>query len=105
MTVADSGASYVHWGALTFLAMLASLLLPHQFQIAVVENVREEHLARATWLFPLYLLLINVFVLPITLGGLLHFPAGTVDADTFVLTLPMAAHREALREHGEAGDK
>src|SRR5262245_56997580 len=96
MTVADSGANYVQWWSLTFLSMLASMLLPRQFQIAVVENVREEHLARATWLFPLYLLLINIFVLPITLGGLLHFPDGTVDADTFVLTLPMAAHREAL---------
>src|SRR5499426_1048692 len=96
MTVADSGASYVNWWSLTFLSMLASLLLPRQFQIAVVENVREEHLTRATWLFPLYLLLINVFVLPLALGGLLYFPAGTVDADTFVLTLPMAAHREVL---------
>src|SRR5262249_57945794 len=72
------------------------MLLPRQFQIAVVENVSELHLARATWLFPLYLLLINIFVLPITLGGLLRFPDGSVDADTFVLTLPMAEHHEAL---------
>src|SRR5574341_2369431 len=76
--------------------MLSIMLLPRQFQIAVVENVNEHHLARATWLFPLYLLLINIFVLPMTLGGLLHFPDGSVDADTFVLTLPMAEHREAL---------
>ncbi len=71
--------------------MLSILFLPRQFQIAVVENVNENHLRKAIWLFPLYLLLINLFVLPIALGGLLHFPAGTVDADTFVLTLPMAA--------------
>jgi PAS domain S-box-containing protein len=96
MTMADSGTDYVNWGSLTFLSMLSIMLLPRQFQIAVVENVSEQHLARATWLFPLYLLLINIFVLPITLGGLLHFPDGSVDADTFVLTLPMAAHREAL---------
>ena len=96
MTVADSGTSYANWWSLTFLSMLSIMLLPRQFQISVVENVNERHLARATWLFPLYLLLINIFVLPITLGGLLHFPDGSVDADTFVLTLPMAEHRQAL---------
>jgi Na+/proline symporter len=51
---------------------------------------------RAIWLFPLYLLLINIFVLPIAVGGLMHFPDGSVDADTFVLTLPMAEQQELL---------
>jgi PAS domain S-box-containing protein len=96
MTVADTGTSYGNWWSLTFVSMLSIMLLPRQFQIAVVENVSEQHLARATWLFPLYLLLINIFVLPIALGGLLQFSDGSVDADTFVLTLPMAEHREAL---------
>ncbi len=96
MTVADGGGSYGNWWSLTFLSMLSIMFLPRQFQIAVVENVNESHVARATWLFPLYLLLINIFVLPITLGGLLHFPDGGVDADTFVLTLPMAEQREGL---------
>jgi signal transduction histidine kinase len=62
----------------------------------VVENVNENHVAKAIWLFPLYLLAINIFVLPITFAGLMHFPAGTVDADTFVLTLPMALRQESL---------
>ena len=92
---ADSASSYGSWGTLTFLSMLSVLLLPRQFQIAVVENVNEQHVRRAVWLFPLYLFLINIFVLPIALGGLLHFPSG-VDADTFVLTLPMAHGQEAL---------
>ena len=84
------------WGALTFLSMLSIMFLPRQFQIGVVENVNESHLRKAIWLFPLYLLLINVFVLPIALGGMLHFPGGQVDADTFVLTLPMAQQQELL---------
>jgi hypothetical protein len=42
------------------------------------------------------MLLINVFVLPIALGGLLHFSGQGVDADTFVLTLPMAQRQEGL---------
>jgi len=83
------------WAALTFLSMMSVLLLPRQFQIAIVENVDENHLRRALWLFPLYLLLINIFVLPIALGGLLLFGNG-IDADTFVLTLPMVHHQQGL---------
>jgi Na+/proline symporter len=64
--------------------------------VAVVENVDERHLNKALWLFPLYLLAINIFVLPIAFGGLLHFASGTVDADTFVLTLPIAEQRPWL---------
>ena len=84
------------WVTLTVLSMAAILFLPRQFQITVVENVDERHLDKAVWLFPLYLLLINIFVLPIALGGLLYFSPGTVDGDTFVLTLPMAEHQSAL---------
>jgi Na+/proline symporter/nitrogen-specific signal transduction histidine kinase len=97
LTTADTAAGYGNWAALTFLSLLSVLLLPRQFQIAVVENVNEAHLRRAAWLFPFYLFLINLFVLPIALGGLLHFGAGGgVDADTFVLTLPMANQSEGL---------
>ena len=76
--------------------MLAIMFLPRQFQVAVIENMDERHLNKAIWLFPLYMLAINVFVLPIAFGGILHFPDGSVDADTFVLTLPMAAKQEGL---------
>jgi Na+/proline symporter/signal transduction histidine kinase len=87
---------YASWVWLTILSMLAILFLPRQFQVAVIENLDERHLNKAIWLFPLYMLAINVFVLPIAFGGLLHFPDGTVDADTFVLTLPMVERQEAL---------
>ena len=66
------------------------MLLPRQFQVAVVENSDERQIRRAIWLFPLYLLLINLCVIPIAVAGLLAFPDGQVDPDTFVLTLPMA---------------
>jgi Na+/proline symporter/nitrogen-specific signal transduction histidine kinase len=94
----QGGASgnYTTWASLTVLSMLAIILLPRQFQVAVVENVDERHLNKAIWLFPLYLFAINIFVLPIALGGLMHFPPGTVDADTYVLTLPMSEHRTWL---------
>jgi len=94
----QGGASgnYMTWASLTVLSMLAIILLPRQFQVSVVENVNERHLNKAIWLFPLYLFAINIFVLPIALGGMMHFPAGTVDADTFVLTLPLSGDKTWL---------
>jgi len=87
---------YANWVWLTILSMMAIMFLPRQFQVAVIENVDEKHVNKAIWLFPLYMLAINVFVLPIAFGGLLRFPGGSVDADTFVLTLPMAEKQELL---------
>jgi hypothetical protein len=88
--------AYEQWFALTLLAMLSVLFLPRQFQVMVVENVDERHVRRASWAFPLYLLLINLFVLPVALGGLLHFGAGGADPETFVLSLPLSQGWHAL---------
>ena len=63
-------------------------MLPRQFQVSVVENTSEQHIKKALWLFPLYLFIINIFVLPIALGGRLLLGSST-DADTYVLSLPM----------------
>jgi len=82
--------------AMTLLSLFAILLLPRQFHVTVVENHDEREVKRAAWLFPLYLLLINLFVLPIALAGMLTFPAGSVDSDMFVLALPLAAQSELL---------
>jgi len=87
---------YGQWFSLTLLAMLSVVLLPRQFQIMVVENVNERHLRRAAWVFPAYLLLINIFVLPVALGGLLVFGPGTMDPEAFVLSLPLASGQHAL---------
>ncbi|MGE5338192.1 MAG: sodium:solute symporter family transporter [Gemmatimonadota bacterium] len=87
---------YAQWFALTLLSMLSVIFLPRQFQVMVVENVDEAHLRRAAWAFPAYLLAINVFVLPIAFGGLLYFAPGTANADTFVLSLPLAEKQNLL---------
>lgn len=94
----DPGASgvWAQWFALTLLSMLSVLMLPRQFQVMVVENVRESHLRRALWVFPLYMLLINLFVLPIALGGLLYFGTGSMNPENFVLSLPLADGQHAL---------
>jgi Na+/proline symporter/signal transduction histidine kinase len=91
-----AAGSYASWAWLTVLSMLAIMFLPRQFQIAVVENVNENHLGKAIWLFPLYMLAMNLFVVPIAFGGVMHFPAAGADPDTFVLTLPMVEKQEAL---------
>jgi len=84
----DEPAGHFTWMSYFVLSMSAILFLPRQFHVAVVENSDEKHILTAMWLFPLYMLLINIFVLPIALGGLLMgYPAG--EADRFVLLLPM----------------
>ncbi len=82
--------------ATMLLSFVAIILLPRQFHVAVVENHNEAEIKRARWLFPLYLVLINLFVVPIALAGLLTFPTGTVDSDMFVLALPLHAGSSIL---------
>ncbi len=76
--------------------MSAVLFLPRQFHLAVVENTQPHFLEKASWMFPLYLLLINLFVLPIAIGGLYYFQGQAVEPDTFVLTLPLAMGQQKL---------
>ncbi len=67
---------------------MAVMFLPRQFHVAVVENYSAGHIKKAMWLFPLYLFLINVFVLPIAYGGLLIGDIGS-SADYYVLSIPL----------------
>jgi len=91
LTIHAPGGAYLAWSLHILLSMFAVLFLPRQFQVLVVENVNENHLDKAVWLFPAYLLLINLFVLPIAFGGILHFGnVPSIEADYFVLTLPLA---------------
>jgi signal transduction histidine kinase/Na+/proline symporter len=89
------GLGVVAWVSHLALSAVAVLLLPRQFHVAVVENTDVAHVRTAMWLFPLYLFLINLFVLPVALAGLLlGHPAAA--ADTFVLRLPLDAGRPIL---------
>ena len=90
LLVVDPSHGYADWMLLNVLAMFAIVFLPRQFHVSVKENHDERHLKKATWMFPLYLLLINIFVIPIALGGNLLFAHHSIDADTFVLAIPLA---------------
>src|SRR6201746_2453260 len=81
---------------MVLLSFCAIVLLPRQFHVSVVENSSDAEVGRARWLFPLYLVAINLFVIPIARAGLVTFPFGAVDSDMYVLALPMEANSALL---------
>lgn len=83
------------WVVLTFLSATAIICLPRQFQVTVVENIEERHVATASWLFPLYMLGMTIFIVPIALVGQNVMPTGS-NPDLYVLTLPLAEQRNEL---------
>ncbi len=90
-TLGGSGDnSYSSMFSLLTLSMSAVMLLPRQFQVMVLENAREEHLNSAAWRFPAYMFLMNLFVMPIAVAGIL-MTGSSAGADYFVLTLPIRA--------------
>ena len=89
------GLSPFQWAAYLILGMSAIMFLPRQFHVQVVENLDEKHIKTAMWVFPLYMLVINIFVFPIAAAGLLT--GNPIElADTFVLGLPIAEGRNWL---------
>ena len=79
------------WLTMILLSFCCVLLLPRQFHVTVVENNTEAEYRRAAWVFPLYLVAINLFVVPIAIAGMILFPEGTANADMYVMELPVAA--------------
>ncbi|HVO03822.1 MAG TPA: PAS domain-containing protein [Candidatus Cybelea sp.] len=84
-----------NWLSITVLSGFAFLCLDRQFHVAVVEHDHPGSLKTARWLFPLYLLLINAFVVPIAMAGQVKFGGGAI-ADVFVLSLPLSAGADWL---------
>jgi len=93
--LAETHFSSGRWVGLTFLSAAAIFTLPRMFQVLVVENADERHLATASWAFPLYLFLMSLFVVPIAVTGLRVMPEGA-NPDLFVLTVPLAEGQEGL---------
>lgn len=80
--------SYSLWLTYFFLSMSAIMFLPRQFHIAVIENSDEKHIRTAMWMFPIYMFLITIFVIPIAIGGILK-GLSLANVDTFTLLIPM----------------
>lgn len=83
------------WVTLIVLSFVAVQLLPRQFHVTVVENTNPRHVRTAMWVFPLYMVLINLFVVPIAAAGLLS-GLDKNSADYFVLLLPQLAGNNTL---------
>jgi Na+/proline symporter/signal transduction histidine kinase len=78
------------WIIQTALSAAAIIMLPRQFHVTVVESRSDKELRTASWLFPVSLVLINIFVFPIALIGVMTL-GNTVSGDLYVLALPLAA--------------
>ncbi|MGJ8545087.1 MAG: ATP-binding protein [Sulfitobacter sp.] len=83
------------WSALILLSAAAFLCLPRMFQVLVVENDDERQLQIAAWAFPLYMMLMSLFVVPIAVLGLDLMPEGA-NPDFFVLSLPLSQGQSGL---------
>jgi len=90
----QSGTSIPAWVTLSIFSASAVILLPRQFHMLVVENVREAHLRTSAWAFPAYLFLINLLVLPVALVGRLY--GGGLNPDFFMISLPLAQGQTGL---------
>lgn len=88
-------SQYGRWMTLLIISAIAAICLPRQFQVTVVENEAGDHLRSAAWMFPLYLFILCLFVVPIAWTGLNILPANT-DPDLFVLTLPLSQGNQFL---------
>ncbi len=81
---------------LVLLGALAMFTLPHQFHVGVVECRDERHVRTARWLFPLYLVLIALPVLPLARAGDALLSTSGVPSDLYVLALPLSQGHEGL---------
>jgi Na+/proline symporter/CheY-like chemotaxis protein len=88
----------VNWPSMvvqTGVAMMAIVCLPRQFHVTVVENIEPQDLRLAKWVFPAYLLLAGLFVVPIALAGQMLLPSSVLP-DSFVISVPLAHAHPAL---------
>ncbi|GAB7532405.1 PAS domain-containing hybrid sensor histidine kinase/response regulator [Pseudomonas sp. 3A(2025)] len=88
----------VNWPSMivqTSVAMMAIVCLPRQFHVTVVENIEPRDLNLAKWVFPIYLALAALFVIPIALAGQMMLPASVLP-DSFVISLPLGHAHPAL---------
>ena len=92
----NTDTGYREWFWITLLSALAFILLPRQFQVSVVENTNENDLRTSMWVFPGYLFLINLFVLPIAVGGMILLSGTNAQADYYMLHIPMSFNQSAL---------
>lgn len=84
----DSSSGYLTWFGLSILSFSAFVFLPRQFQLGVIENKDDAHLKTAIWVFPTYLILINLLVIPVAIAGILYYNGQVYNPDYTLLSIP-----------------
>jgi Na+/proline symporter/nitrogen-specific signal transduction histidine kinase len=82
------------WTTLLLLAFCAAFLLPRQFHMAFTENPNPAGLRTASWMFPLYLLLLNLPIVPILWAG--NMLGTATDPDFYVLGITLGQDHGVL---------
>lgn len=78
------------WITNTLISVIAFLCLPHAFHVAIVENESPRHTRPAAWLYPGYLVILSIFMIPIAIAGLTQI-GRSANPDTYMISLPIAA--------------
>ncbi|WP_342804569.1 PAS-domain containing protein [Alteromonas sp. M12] len=71
------------------LGICAMFCLPRQFHVNFVEYKSKNELNTARWLFPLFLVGMGLFVMPIGLAGHIIFDQQDISTDIYALALPL----------------
>ena len=82
------------WSTLLLLSFGAAFLLPRQYHMTFVEILKPRSLNTAYWMFPLYLLLLNLPIFPILWAG--KYLALTNPPDFYVLGMTMSLDNKWL---------
>ena len=92
----NTESGYLSWFGMSILSFTAFIFLPRQFQLGVIENKDDEHLKTAIWVFPTYLILINLLVIPVAIAGILYYNGQAYNPDYTLLSLPGALHADSI---------
>ncbi len=83
------------WITNTVISLFAFLCLPHTFHVAFVEIENARDARPSAWMYPLYLLILSIFMLPLAIAGL-SVLGPDVNPDTYMIRLPLAAGSDIM---------
>ena len=86
ITVSKEPGEKTKWFSMVYMSMMAVMFLPRQFHMSVVESLNENNIPKAMYIFPMYLFLINIFVIPIAFAGIITFN-NTGNPDYYILDI------------------
>ncbi len=83
------------WHTLMLAFLFSAVVMPFMYQMIFTENQNTQHLLKASWSFPLYLLL-AALPIPLLLWAGIKLANFDIDPEYFTLAVVMASHSRAL---------